>query len=92
LDSLLIVLALCHGSSQKSLPTSDRTPLEGNGTRAAPTFFASVQVSVHKVHEQPSTPLVNYLGTDITGQPHVKPHELTVDLSGDHDIESGSEN
>jgi hypothetical protein len=92
LGSLLILLALRHGSSQKSLPTSGRTALEGNGNRTTPTSFTSMQVSVHKAREQPSTLQTKHFGTDITGQPHVKPHELAVDLAGDHEMESGSEN
>jgi hypothetical protein len=51
-----------------------------------------MHVAVHKAHEQPSTPQANHFGTDITGQPHVKPYELAVNLAGDHDMESGSEN
>jgi hypothetical protein len=51
-----------------------------------------MHVTMHKAHEQPSTPQANHFGTDITGQSHVKPHELTVDLAGDHDMESDLEN
>jgi hypothetical protein len=78
---------LCHDSSQEFLPTSGRTALETNGTPTAPIFLMDIQVAGHKAHEQPSTPQANHFATDITGQPHVKPHELNVGLAGDHDME-----
>jgi hypothetical protein len=51
-----------------------------------------MQVAVEKGYEQPSTPPADHFGTDITGQPHVKPRELTMSVAGDHDIECGVEN
>ena len=86
------MLALCHGSSQKSLPTSSITASGANDTPTTPTFLTGMHVAVDRAHEQPSTPQANHFGTDITGQPHVKPHGLTVDPAGDRDMESGSEN
>ncbi|KAN0118763.1 hypothetical protein V8E52_004874 [Russula decolorans] len=58
--------------SQESLPTSGRTALETNGTHTAPIFLTSMQVAVHKAHEQPSVPQANRSGTDITGLSHGK--------------------
>jgi len=87
---LLVVLALCHVSSQKFLLTSGRTALETNGTPTAPIFLTGMQMAGHKAHEQPSTLQANHFGTDITGWPHVKSHELNVGLAGD--MENGSEN
>jgi len=79
---------LSSNVSQKSLPKSGQTALETNGT---PVFLTDIQVAVHKAHEQPSAPRANRFGTDFTERPHVKLHELTVDVTGDHDIECGSE-
>ena len=90
LGSLLIVLALCHNSSQKSLPIpkSGRTALETNGTPTSPVILTGIQVAVHKAHEQPYKPQENYLATNITEQTHVKPHELTVGLGAAQEIVS----
>ncbi|KAI0274134.1 hypothetical protein BGY98DRAFT_96152 [Russula aff. rugulosa BPL654] len=76
---------------QKSLPTSGRTASATDGTPTTPTFLTGVHVTEHRAHEQPSTPQANYFGKDITGQPHVKPHDLNVDPADDYDLESGSE-
>jgi hypothetical protein len=91
------IYSICYGSSvssQKSRPKSGRTALETNGTPTSPAFLTSVQVAVHKVHEQSYTSQGSYSGTDITGQSHENPHEVTgVGLAGDHDsMESGSKN
>ena len=61
------------------------------GAPAAPISLTSIQVTVHKAQEQPSAPQANHIGTDVTGQPHVKPHEVTVGVTGDDDMECGSE-
>ena len=92
-DSLLIVLALCHGSSQNYLPTSGRTALEINGTSTSPIFLTGHAggrgcVSLTSSHPIPHA---NHFGTDITGQPDVKPRELTVGVAGDHDTKSDPE-
>ena len=92
--SLLIILALCHGSSQNFLPTSGRTALQTNGTYTvtAPIFLTGMPL-VHKTREQFFTPEVNQFGMDIAGQQqHVKPHEWTTGPAGGHLMESGSEN
>ena len=85
--SLLIVLALCHDSSQKFLPTSGRT----SGAPAAPISLTGIQVVVHKAQAQPSAPQVNHFGMDVTGQPHVKLHEVIVEVAGDDDMGYDSE-
>jgi len=93
-DSLLIALALCHGSSQNYLPTSGRTALEINGTSTSPIFLtghAGGRGCISLTSSHP-TPRADHFGTDITGQPHVKPRELTVGVSGDHDTKSDPEN
>jgi hypothetical protein len=78
-------------SSQKIPPTSGRIAFETNGTSTAPIFFTGIKVAVDTTQEQHFTPQANRSGSDISGMPHGKPHELTVDLVGDHDIENGAE-
>lgn len=86
---MLTVHVKHHGSSQESLPTSGRTALEANDTPTAPIFLTSIQVAVHKAHEQPSTPQANHFGTDITGKQHGKQQDLIVDIVNDHDRGQG---
>ena len=86
-----VLCSLYHDSSQKILPTSGRTAFETNGTSTAPIFFTGIKVAVDTTHEQYFTPQANHSGSDISGRPHGMPHELTMDLVGDHDIEDGAE-
>ncbi len=89
---MLTVHVRRHGSLQRVPQTSGRTALEKNGIpTTAPIFLTSVQVAVHKTHEQQSTSQTGHFGTDINGQSHVKPHELTVGFVGDYGTESDSE-
>ena len=46
---------------------------------------------MHKAQEQPSAPQANHFGMDVTGESHVKPHEVIVGVTGDDDMECGSE-
>ena len=87
------VLVRCPSSLEKSLPTSGRIALKTDRTPTAPIYLTGMHVAVHNAHEQPSTPQASRFGTDIAWKPHEKPHELTVDLVADRDMEkTGSEN
>ena len=88
---MLTVLVEHYGSSQNIPPTSGRNALEYNGTSTAPVLFTGIQVAVHTTHEQRSTPQANDFGSNISGQPHGKPHELIMDIVNDQDIEGRAE-
>jgi hypothetical protein len=88
---VLTVLVEHHGSSQKIPPTSGLIALESNGTSTAPVLLTGIQVAVHTTHEQRSTPQANHSGSNISGQPHGKPHELIMDIVNDHDIKGRTE-
>ncbi|KAN0118718.1 hypothetical protein V8E52_004829 [Russula decolorans] len=77
--------------SQNIPPTTGRTALESNGTSTAPVLFTGVQVAVHTTHEQRSTLQANPFGSNISEQPHRKPHELIMDIVNDRDIEGKAE-
>jgi hypothetical protein len=86
---VLTILVEHHGSSQNIPPTSGR--IASNGTSTAPVLLTGIQVAVHTTHERLSTPQANHFGSNISGQPHGKPHELVVDIANDHDIEARTE-
>jgi len=89
--SVLTVLIEHHGSSQNIPPRSGRIAFESNGTSTAPILLTGIQVAVHATHEQRSTPQANHFGSNISGQPSGKPHELIMNIVNDHYIEGEAE-
>jgi hypothetical protein len=87
---MLTVLAEHHDSSQNTSPTSVRFASELNSTSTTPVFLTGIQVAMHTSHEQHSTSQANRFGSDISGEPHGKPHELIMDIFNDHDMEGGA--
>jgi len=88
---------LCYGSSQNSLPTSGRTAWETNSTPTTPIFLTGHtggRAYIMPTSNHPMPPQASHFVMDIaaSGQPHATPHELTVGVAGDHDMESGSDN
>src|SRR6266849_488704 len=88
---VLTILAERHDSSQKIPPPSGRNALESNGTSTALVLHTGIQVTVHTIHEQLSTPQANSFGSNISGQSYEKSHELIVGVVVDHDIEGRAE-
>jgi len=81
-----------HGSSQiPSTSGQGRITLESKGTSTAPIFPTGIQVAVHTTHEQSFTPQANRSGSNVSGKPHGKPHELIVGIVDDYDIEGMAE-
>jgi hypothetical protein len=75
-------------------PTSGhggRTGLEPNGTSTAPVLLTDIQVAVHTVHEEYSTPRVIRFGSDVSGQSDEKPHELVMDIVNEHALYDSAE-
>jgi hypothetical protein len=88
---VLTVLVEHNDSSPKIPLISGRIALESNGAATAPVLLTGIQVAVHTTHEQRPAPQANHFGSNISAQPHGKPHELIVGIVDDHDIVSREE-
>ncbi len=45
--------------------------------------------TTHDQHSTVSTPQANRFDSNVSGQPHGKPHELIADIDNDHDMGDG---